>query len=54
MRENCRQEYINYLYEIFPRIYYHIKKISLINLCVENNYDRIKELNLSKFSTSLI
>ena len=28
--------------------------MSLINLFVGNNYDKIKELNLSKFSTSLI
>ena len=54
MRENCRQEYINYLFEIFPRINYPIKIMSLINLFVGNNYDKIKELNLSKFSTSLI
>ena len=54
MRENYRQEYINYLYEIFPRINYPIKKISLINLFVGNNYNKIKELNLSKFNSSLI
>ena len=54
MRENCRQDYINYLYEIFPRINYPIKKLSLINLFVGNNYNKIKELNLSKFNTSLI
>ena len=54
MRENCRQEYINYLYEIFPKINYSIKKLSLINLFVGNNYNKIKELNLSKFNTSLI
>ena len=54
MKENCRQEYTNYLLEIIPKIDYPINNISLINLYVGNNYNKIKELNLSKFNNSLI
>ena len=54
MKENCRQEYTNYLFEIIPKVEYPIDNISLINLYVGNNYNKIKELNLSKFNNSLI
>ena len=54
MRENYRQEYINYLFDILPRLNYPIKKLSLINLYVGSNYNKMKELNLSIFNDSLI
>ena len=54
MRENCRQDYTNYLSEIIPKFEYPIRNLALINLYVGNNYNKIKELNLSKFNNSLI
>ena len=54
MRENCRQDYTNYLSEIIPKFEYPIRNLSLINLYVGNNYNKTKELNLSKFNNSLI
>ena len=54
MRENCRQDYTNYLSEIIPKFEYPIRNLSLINLYVGNNYNKTKELNISKFNNSLI
>lgn len=54
MRENNRQEYIDYLFDVIPRINYPIRNLSLINLYVGNNYTKMKELDLSKFSNSLL
>ena len=54
MRENCRQDYTNYLSEIIPKFEYPIRNLALINLYVGNNYNKTKELNLSKFNNSLI
>lgn len=54
MRENHRQEYINYLFDIIPRYDYPLRNLPLINLYVGSNYNKMKELNLSKFNNSLI
>ena len=54
MRENNRQEYINYLYDIIPRLDYPLKNLSLSNLYVGGNYNKMKELNLSKFNNTLL
>ena len=54
MKENSREEYIKYLFDIIPKMDYQIKKLSLINLYIGNYYNKMKELNLSKFNNSLI
>lgn len=54
LRENNRMEYIDYLYDIIPKIDYPIQKLSLINLYIGKNYGKMKEINFSKFSKSLI
>ena len=54
MKENSREEYIKYLFEIIDKMDYQIRKLSLINLYVGSYYIKMKELNLSKFNQSLI
>ena len=54
LRENNRMEYIDYLYDMIPKIDYPIQKLSLINLYIGKNYGKMKEINFSKFSKSLI
>ena len=49
-----KEEYINYLFEVIPKINYEFKSLSLVNLYVGKFYDKMKTLNLSKFNNSLI
>ncbi len=49
-----KEEYINYLLNILPKIDYEFNTISLVNLYIGKFYERMKTLNLSKFSNSLI
>ena len=49
-----KEEYINYLFEVIPKINYEFKSLSLVNLYVGKFYDKMKTLNLSKFNYSLI
>lgn len=54
IKNNSRDEYIKFLFDIIPNIDYPVKKLPLINLYVGSYYNRMKELNLSKFNNSLI
>ena len=49
-----KEEYINYLFEVIPKINYDFKSLSFVNLYVGKFYDKMKTLNLSKFNNSLI
>ena len=49
-----KEQYINYLFEVIPKINYEFKSLSLVNLYVGKFYDKMKTLNLSKFNNSLI
>ena len=49
-----KEEYINYLFEVIPKINYEFKSLSLVNLYVGKFYDKMKTLNLSKFNNNLI
>ena len=49
-----KEEYINYLFDVVPKINYEFKFLSLVNLYVGKFYDKMKTLNLSKFNNSLI
>ena len=49
-----KEEYINYLFDVVPKINYEFKSLSFVNLYVGKFYDKMKTLNLSKFNNSLI
>ena len=54
LNDNNKEEYINYLFDVIPKINYEFKSLSLINLYVGKFYEKMKTLNLSKFNNSLI
>jgi hypothetical protein len=54
LNDNNREEYINYLFEVIPKINYEFKSLSFINLYVGKFYEKMKTFNLSKFNNSLI
>ena len=54
LNDNNKEEYINYLFEVIPKINYEFKSLSFINLYVGKFYEKMKTLNLSKFNNSLI
>jgi len=54
LREYNRLEYANYLSNILSKINYDIEKLSLINLYINNTYEIMKQIDLSKFNKSLI
>ena len=54
LKENNKQEYIKYLFDIFPIINYPIKILPLINLYRGIHYEKMKQLDLTKFGDSLI
>jgi len=54
LREYNRLEYVNYLSNIISKINYDIEKLSLINLYINNTYEIMKQIDLSKFNKSLI
>ena len=49
-----KEEYINYLFDVVPKINYEFKSLSFVNLYIGKFYDKMKTLNLSKFNNSLI
>ena len=55
LNENNKIVYINYLFDILPKINnYAITKLPLINLYRGNHYEKMKQLNLTEFSNSLV
>lgn len=54
LNDKNKEIYINYLIDIFPKLDYPYTSISLINLYVGKFYEKMKSLNLSKFSNSLL
>ena len=54
LNDNNKEEYINYLFDVIPKINYEFKSLSFINLYVGKFYEKMKTLNLSKFNSSLI
>jgi hypothetical protein len=54
LNDNNKEEYINYLFDVIPKINYEFKSLSFINLYVGKLYEKMKTLNLSKFNNSLI
>ena len=54
LSDHNKEEYINYLFNIIPKLDYNINTISLINLYTGRFYEKMKTLNLSKFNNSLI
>ena len=54
LNDNNKEEYINYLFDVIPKINYEFKLLSFINLYVGKFYEKMKTLNLSKFNNSLI
>ena len=54
LNDNNKEEYINYLFDVTPKINYEFKSLSFINLYVGKFYEKMKTLNLSKFNNSLI
>jgi len=49
-----REEYIDYLLNILPKIDYGLDTISLINLYTSQFYEKMKPINLCKYNNSLI
>ena len=49
-----KEEYINYLLNIFPKIYLGFNSISLINLYTSQFYEKMKTINLTKYNNTLI
>ena len=54
LNDNNKEEYINYLFDVIPKINYEFASLSFINLYVGKFYEKMKTLNLSKFNNSLI
>ena len=54
LNSHNKEEYINYLFEVIPKINYGFNSISLINLYSGKFYEKMKTLNLSKFSDTLV
>ena len=54
LNDNNKEEYINYLFDVIPKINYEFKSLSFINLYVGKFCEKMKTLNLSKFNNSLI
>ena len=54
LNDNNKEEYINYLFDVIPKINYEFKSLPFINLYVGKFYEKMKTLNLSKFNNSLI
>ena len=54
LNDNNKEEYINYLFDVIPKINYEFKSLTFINLYVGKFYEKMKTLNLSKFNNSLI
>ena len=54
LREYNRLEYVNYLFNIISKFNYDIEKLSLINLYINNTYEMMKQIDLSKFNKSII
>ena len=54
LNDNNKEEYINYLFDVIPKINYEFKSLSFINLYVGKFYEKMKTLNLSIFNNSLI
>ena len=54
LNDNNKEEYINYLFDVIPKINYEFKSLLFINLYVGKFYEKMKTLNLSKFNNSLI
>lgn len=54
LNSHNKEEYINYLFEVIPKINYGFNSISLINLYSGKFYEKMKTLNLSKFSETLV
>ena len=52
-KPNERKSYINYLFDIIPKIDYELSNVSLINLYSGENYNKMLDLNLNKFNNSL-
>ena len=49
-----REEYIDYLLNILPKIDYDLDTISLINLYTSQFYEKMKPINLCKYNNTLI
>ena len=49
-----KEEYINYLLNIFPKIDLGFNSISLINLYTSQFYEKMKTINLTKYNNTLI
>ena len=49
-----REEYIDYLLNILPKIDYGLDTISLINLYTSQFYEKMKPINLCKYNNTLI
>ena len=54
LNDKNKEIYINYLIDIIPKLNYQYTSISLINLYVGKFYEKMKNINLSKFCNSLI
>mgnify|MGYP002857980320 FL=1 len=54
LNSHNKEEYINYLFEVIPKINYGFNSISLINLYSGKFYEKMKTLNLSKFNDTLV
>ena len=54
LRECNRLEYVKYLSNFLSKFNYDIEKLSLINLYINNTYNIMKDLDLSKFNKSII
>ena len=54
LNSHNKEEYINYLFEVIPKIDYGFNSMSFINLYSGKFYNKMKTLNLSKFSETLV
>ena len=54
LNDKNKEEYINYLLDIIPKVDYGLISISLVNLYIGRFYEKMKTLNLSKYSDTLI
>ena len=54
LNNHNKDEYIKYVLNVLPKMEYGLHSISLVNLYIGQFYEKMKTLNLSKFSNSLI
>lgn len=54
LNNHNKEEYIKYVLNVLPKMEYGLHSISLVNLYIGQFYEKMKTLNLSKFSNSLI